>query len=75
MGRKVDVEDLIDSKEAAVILDLSHAETVHQYLRRYPDFPRPAVDRPGLKLWVRPEVRDWARRHRQGWHPLPTSTP
>ena len=71
MGRTVDVDELIDSREVAVILDLSQFNTVHQYLRRYPDFPQPVVNRPGMKLWLRPEVKEWGRTHRPGWRAGP----
>jgi predicted DNA-binding transcriptional regulator AlpA len=61
MGRMVDVDDLVDAHEVAALLGLSHANTVHQYQRRYADMPRP-VYRPGARraqLWLRSELDAW----------------
>jgi glutathione-regulated potassium-efflux system ancillary protein KefG len=67
MGRKVDVDDLIDTQVVADILGLAHRNTVSEYQARYDDMPRPVVDLGGgrSKLWLRPEVERWATRHRQ----------
>ncbi len=61
MGRKVDVDDLIDTREVAQILGLSHRNTVSEYQGRYDDMPRPVVDLGGgrSKLWLRREVERW----------------
>jgi predicted DNA-binding transcriptional regulator AlpA len=66
MGRKVDVDELIDTQEVAKILGLAHRNTVSEYQARYPDMPRPVVVRRvgRLKLWLRPEVERWATSHR-----------
>ena len=66
MGRKVDVDDLIDTQEVAKILGLAHRNTVSEYQARYPQMPRPVVQRRSgrFKLWLRPEVERWAARHR-----------
>ena len=66
MGRKVDVDDLIDANEVAEILGLAHRNTVSEYQARYPEMPRPVLDRRKgrLKLWLRPEVDRWATGHR-----------
>jgi len=62
----VDVKDLIDAQAVADLLDLSHANSVSTYLRRYPDMPRPVVDlgvgRP--RLWLRTQMRAWVRTRR-----------
>ena len=67
MGRKVDVDDLIDAQEVAKILGLAHRNTVSEYQRRYPEMPRPVVDRRGgrLKLWLRPDLERWAGGHHE----------
>lgn len=61
MGRQVDIDDLVDATEVALLLGLSHSNNVHLYLRRYPDMPRPVVDRGGrrARLWLRSEVVAW----------------
>jgi predicted DNA-binding transcriptional regulator AlpA len=62
MGRKVDVDDLIDTQDVARILGLAHRNTVSEYQARYADMPRPVVDlgRGRSKLWLRHEVQSWA---------------
>jgi predicted DNA-binding transcriptional regulator AlpA len=64
VGRKVDVNDLIDSRVVAQILGLAQFNTVSNYQRRYPDMPRPVVDmgRGRCKLWLRSDVEAWAKR-------------
>jgi len=66
MSPMVDVKDLIDAQAVADLLDLSHANSVSTYLRRYPDMPRPVVDlgvgRP--RLWLRTQMRAWVRTRR-----------
>jgi predicted DNA-binding transcriptional regulator AlpA len=62
MGRMVDVDDLADAHEVAQLLGLAHANTVHQYQRRYPDMPKP-IYQPGgrrAQLWLRSEIAAWA---------------
>jgi hypothetical protein len=67
MGRKVDVDDLIDTQGVASILELAHRNTVSEYQARYGDMPRPVVDLGGgrSKLWLRTEVERWAVVHRE----------
>ncbi len=64
MGRKVDVDELLDANGVAEILGLSHRNTVSVYQHRYDDMPRPVRefgDR-RVKLWVRPEIEQWAAK-------------
>lgn len=65
MGRYVDVDDLVDAHEVAELLGLAHANSVYLYQRRYPDMPRPVVDRGPrrAKLWLRSEVEVWIQSH------------
>ncbi len=62
MGRKVDIEDLIDARGVAAALGLAHPNTVSQYQQRYSDMPRPAVDLGDrrVKLWLRSDIKAWA---------------
>ena len=66
MGRRVDVDDLIDSHAVAEILGLAQFNSVSGYQRRYPDMPRPVVDMGSgrCKLWLRSEIETWARKRR-----------
>lgn len=61
MPRRVLVADLIDARDVAEILGLSHRNTVSQYQSRYPDMPRPVVNLgPGRPmLWLRPQIERW----------------
>ena len=67
MGRKVEVDDLIDTQDVAKILGLAHRNTVSEYQARYDDMPRPVVDLGGgrSKLWLRPELERWEAHHHQ----------
>jgi len=59
---EVHTEDLIDAREVADLLGLAHRNTVSVYQKRYPDMPRPVVERSGGKtmLWLRSEILKWA---------------
>ncbi len=61
MVPSVDTDDLIDAHEVAELLGLSHRNSVSLYQRRYPDMPRPVVERGGgrTKLWLRSEIERW----------------
>ncbi|MGH2843144.1 MAG: hypothetical protein ACRDKL_06100 [Solirubrobacteraceae bacterium] len=61
MGRKVDIEDLIDARGVAAELGLTHPNTVSQYQHRYADMPKPALDlgERRVKLWLRSEIAAW----------------
>jgi glutathione-regulated potassium-efflux system ancillary protein KefG len=62
MGRKVDVDDLLDANAVAELLELAHRNTVSVYQHRYEDMPRPVLDLGDgrVKLWVRTEIERWA---------------
>ncbi|MEI2700149.1 MAG: hypothetical protein V9E94_18115 [Microthrixaceae bacterium] len=61
MARMVDPDDLIGAAEVQAILRLSHPSSVTTYLKRYPDFPRPVVDRSDsrVRLWQRQDILRW----------------
>lgn len=64
MSPWVHTKNLIDSQAVAKLLRLTHVNSVHTYLRRYPDMPRPVLDlgsgRP--RLWLRPEMTRWLKQ-------------
>lgn len=68
MARTVDVDDLVDATEVAELLGLAHRNTVSVYQRRYPDMPRPVVERGGgrTKLWLRSEIKQWRESRASG---------
>ena len=61
MGRKVDVDNLIDTQDVARLLGLSHRNTVSEYQAKYEDMPRPVIDlgRGRSRLWLRSEIERW----------------
>jgi predicted DNA-binding transcriptional regulator AlpA len=66
MGRKVDVDELVDATDVARILGLANPTSVHVYSARYSDMPLPVIDRGPrrAKLWLRSEVVEWHRRRK-----------
>lgn len=54
--------DLVGSSEIATRLGLSHAESVHTWRRRYPDFPAPAARLSAGFVWDWDDVAAWAVR-------------
>ena len=61
MGRRVDVDELVGASEIAARLKVSHVETVHNWRRRYPDFPEPVAKLERALIWYWPDVEKWAR--------------
>lgn len=57
----IDTDDLCDAVEVAQILGLSSATAISTYLQRYPQMPRPIVDRgPNrTRFWLRSEIEAW----------------
>ena len=64
---KVDTEDLVDAREVANLLGLSHPNSVSTYGRRYPDMPNPVVDlgRGRCRMWLRTDIERWSARRKQ----------
>jgi glutathione-regulated potassium-efflux system ancillary protein KefG len=67
MGRRVDVDDLVDATGVARLLKLTHRNSVSLYLTRYPEMPRPVVDIPAsrIRLWLRSEIVAWDKKRRK----------
>lgn len=66
MAPMVNTDDLIDARELATMLGLTHPNSVSLYQRRYASMPRPVVDlgRGRPRLWLRPAVEAWIDEHR-----------
>jgi len=60
MGRRVDVDDLVTAGQIAERLGLAFAETVYNWVNRYPEFPDPVWHVGRIRLWLWSEVRAWA---------------
>jgi hypothetical protein len=63
VGRKVDLDDLMDAGDVADLLGLSHRNAVSVYQHRFPEMPRPVFVRSNGKvlLWLRTEMVAWLR--------------
>ncbi len=59
VGRILDTDDLIDAQGVADLLGLASRSAVSVYRSRYANFPPPAVERGGARLWHRDDVEAW----------------
>lgn len=41
------------------MLGFQHYQTVHTFARRHPEMPKPVVDKPAARLWVRADIAKW----------------
>jgi hypothetical protein len=65
VGRRVDVELLVDARRIKERLRFKRVQMVHYYARVDPDFPPPVFTpqaATGSFVWYWPDVRRWARR-------------
>jgi predicted DNA-binding transcriptional regulator AlpA len=62
MGKKVDVDDLIDAVEVARLAGFKSSTAVSVYLSRGV-LPAPAVDRGAnrVRLWLRQDIERWIK--------------
>ena len=67
MGRSVDLDDLIDVGQVAALLGLAQKNSVTTYMRRYADFPAPALEfaEGKCRAWVREDIERWAKRREE----------
>jgi hypothetical protein len=70
MGKKVDVDDLVNSEDIGHKLDLSR-QRIHQLAKSDATFPAPAFNRSGVTLWLWPAVEKWAKA--TGRYPITTT--
>ena len=57
---RVDLDDLLNAREAANLLGLAHREAIATYRRRYEDFPEPVLKKGTCVLWLRQDLISWA---------------
>lgn len=71
MTPTIRTEDLLDAHGVADLIGLSHSNSVHTYMRRYADMPRPVIDLgPGRpRLWLRPHILAWVEARDEGVAP------
>jgi chromosome partitioning protein len=53
--------DLVGTVEIAERLGLAYPETVHNWRKRYEDFPEPIATVSGTLVWEWADVEAWAR--------------
>lgn len=63
VGRKIDVDDLLDSAGVAELAGLANANAVSVYRSRFEDFPQPVIDKGRCLLWLRADVEAWRSEH------------
>ena len=61
MGRRVDLDDLIDAGGVAELIGLTHRNNVYSYRRKYPDFPAPVITHGRCYMWHRGDIRRWIK--------------
>jgi predicted DNA-binding transcriptional regulator AlpA len=67
MGRRVDLDDLLDAAAVAELIGLGDARSVSTYRTRDKDFPRPVLMSSGgrCQFWLRAEVEAWHTKRRK----------
>src|ERR1035437_10101765 len=55
MVRRVRVDELVGATEIAECFGLGKSTVVHDWRRRYPDFPQPAARLKGVLIWSSPD--------------------
>jgi predicted DNA-binding transcriptional regulator AlpA len=62
MGKKVDIDDLLDSTQVAAMTNLNSPSAVSVLLGRG-SFPEPVLNRGKnkVKLWLRQDIERWIR--------------
>lgn len=58
----MELADLLDATEVAVLLGLTNWRGVSVYRRRYADFPAPIIDKGRCMLWQRSDILAWAHQ-------------
>ena len=63
----MDLDELIDVGQVAALLGLAHKNSVTTYMRRYEDFPAPALEfaEGKCRAWVREDVERWIKRREE----------
>lgn len=61
MGRRIDVDNLVGAAEIAERCGVKRPQVVHDWRRRYDDFPEPVAQLRQALVWNWPEVERWAK--------------
>ena len=68
MRRIVDIENLVGAFEIARRLGVARPQVIHEWRRRYSNFPRPVAALKTALIWDWREVNEWAKstgRHKE----------
>ncbi len=60
MAGLVDPDDLVGTADIAARLGAAQHKVVNEWIRRYPDFPKPLRIIGGVKIWNWSDVERWA---------------
>lgn len=56
------MNELVGTSEIAARLGVSRPQVVHDWRRRYADFPTPIAVVSSVHVWSWPDVQRWAKR-------------
>jgi hypothetical protein len=62
VGRRIDVDQLVGAHEIAERLDVFGPQVIHNWRRRYTDFPEPVAKLQTALIWSWPDIERWARQ-------------
>lgn len=62
MGRRIDSDQLVGAAEIAARLGMKRPQVIHDWRRRYPDFPEPVAHLRQALVWNWPDVERWAKQ-------------
>jgi predicted DNA-binding transcriptional regulator AlpA len=61
MGRRVDLDDLLDARAVADLIGLKNRNGVYTYRSRHADFPVPVLTHGRCYMWHRGDIRRWMK--------------
>jgi|TARA_Y100000031_G_C7914100_1_gene245211 predicted DNA-binding transcriptional regulator AlpA len=61
VGRKIDVDHLVGAAEIAERLGVKRPHLIHDWRRRYPEFPEPVLTLKGTLIWDWKDIERWAK--------------
>jgi hypothetical protein len=61
VARRVSVDELVGAAEIADRLGVNKSTVVHDWRRRYPDFPEPVATLKAGLVFAWPDVEKWAK--------------
>jgi len=56
------VDELVGATEIAHRLGMKRPQVIHDWVRRYEDFPEPVARLETAMIWAWPDVAKWARK-------------